>query len=590
MPEAINTSELEAEFDLRFSDLNPILRRGFIWISGIALLVFLGLSGLTLYQQQQTKSLAIQNAQQMMDTNKQFLQSYLSKWMVVSGEDYPLQALYLLRESVFKAQFEHNGFLFVFDQQGRYLHHPNQELVFTKQVLNDHEPAHFLTALNQVRQDQQAVFQQSRDGGKEVWLLAEPIKGTPYYLGMVLFESELAAPPISRVVWTLLAASGSLFLLFSICWWLRLYQIAPRELMLFSSLFSGVALVNIIFLCYLQLNFGYTLKDTSNVLVTPTDLNGFKSVSQIRMADQNQPDTTFIPTGLFIQSLSLEKSDTVRISGYLWQKYFKSVPVPEIEQGFLFSDAQSTHFSLPYREDFGNYEIRGTHFDVTLHQELSHREYPLNVENIQIRLRAPNFSKQWVLSPELDAYNPSFPLGLDTRLNFEGWELMRSFFSYDFYKAPTNFGIGTQIGFPEYTELSLNILVRRKIWGAFLLHLVNIILVLGLLFIVFIKTTSEFRSIYKPLDIFGPTLGLLFPLFLAHYRLRSEVVLATEKLLYVDGLYFIAYGAITLVVLNFSLLSDTSPLIFRYKKSILQKSLFWPLILLMTYCITLFFF
>ncbi len=590
MPEVKKTSELEAEFDLRFIDLSPILRRVFIWICVLSLLVFTGLSGWTIYQQRQIKSAAIKNAEQMLGNNEQFLQAYFHQWIESSDEDYPLPSLYLLRESVFKAQFEHNGFLFVFDQQGRYLHHPNQELVFAKQVLKDHEPAPFLESLNQLRQDQQAVFKQYRDGGKEVWLLAEPISGTPYYLGMVLFESELAAPPISRQVWILLSASFSLFLLFGLCLWLRLYHINPRELMLFSGLFSSVALVNIVFLCYLQLNFGYTLQDTSKVLVTPTDLNGFKSVSQIRMAEQNQPDTIFIPTGLFIQSMRLENSDTVRISGYIWQKYFKSVGAPEKDQGFVFSDAVSTTLSQPYREDFGTYEIRGTHFDVSLHQDLSHREYPLNVENIQIRLRAPQFSKQWVLSPELDAYNPSFPLGLDTRLSFEGWDLMRSFFTYDFYKAPTNFGIGTQIGFPEYTELSLNIMFRRKIWGAFLLHLVNILLVLGLLFIVFIKTTTEFRSIYKPLDIFGPTLGLLFPLFLAHYRLRSDVVLAAEKLLYVDGLYFIAYGAITMVVLNFSLLSDTSPLIFRYKKSILQKSLFWPLIFLMSYCVTLFFF
>ena len=116
MSEIKKTSELEAEYDLRFSGLSPILRHVFIWICGLSLLVFTGLSGWTLYQQQQVKSLAIQNAEQMVSSSKSFLQTYLTKWIDPAWDDYPLQSLYLLRESVFKTQFEHNGFLFVFDR------------------------------------------------------------------------------------------------------------------------------------------------------------------------------------------------------------------------------------------------------------------------------------------------------------------------------------------------------------------------------------------------------------------------------------------------------------------------------------------
>ena len=548
---------------------------------------FVLLGSIFAFQAYQTNKQALRQNQQLGRQTAEYLQKELPQSLDLSLTEQNLQSLYLLRESMFKIHVGNAGYLFLVDQQGYYLHHPNQELAFTHQNISDHETKPTLDALRQLLKNQESLQVQFKEGGQKVRLYLEPIPETHHYLGLVIFEKDLTELPYGRLFVVLLMTLGSLGVCFFSCLILKIHLLEYRHFKVFSWIFSMTMLFNIVFLWYMQIHYSNHDTSTQQMLTTHNEINRFKAVAQVKMASQNQPDTLFIPTGLFIKSLQLESSDTLRVTGYYWQKFFKSTLVPSEQRGVVFSDAIRSEYHQFYTQDFGAYQIEGQQFDVLLKQSMQHREYPLNAETMRIRLTAPNFSKHLILVPELDSYQPGNRIALDTRLEMEGWDLTDSFFAFNFYKSPTNFGIGTRTHFPEVPELSLNILVHRKVWGAFALHLVNLVLVLGLLFLVFIRTSFEFRHLYKPLDIFGPTLGLLFPLFLAHYRLRSDLILSLDKILYVDYLYFIAYAAITLVIIDFSLVSERAPAIFRLHRSTFQKSMFWPIILCLVYGITL---
>lgn len=569
---------------------SPLLRRLFSWLALLCWGLFLLLGSIFYAQSYQLKQQALERSEQLAKQSAVYLQAELPRALDLQKKAPSLQSLYLLRENVFKLHVGNAGFLFVVDNAGHYLHHPNQELVFTRQQIHDHENPEVVNALEKMfsatgnPQPQQLSY---REGQQKVRLYLEPLPLTRHYLGLVVFENELVSLPYGRGLTLVLMILGSLGVCLLLCLALRVYQLEDRHFKWFTGLFSTALLLNIVFLWVLQIHYSSSRTPSEAMLTSYNEINRFKAVAQVKMAAQNQPDTLFIPTGLFVKSLQLASSDTIRVTGYVWQKFFQSTAVPEADRGVVFSDAIQAEYSQYYSQDFGSYRIEGHQFDVLLRQEMAHREYPLNAEQLTLRLVPPNFSKHLILVPELDSYRPDQPIGLDSRLQMEGWELTSSFFAYEFYKAATNFGIGTRTHFPEVAELSLNILVHRKVWGAFILHLVNLVLVLGLLFIVFVKTTSEFRSLYKPLDIFGPTLGLLFPLFLAHYRLRTDLTLSFDKVLYIDYLYFIAYAAITLVILDFSILSERAPLLLRYRNSLFQKTLFWPLILGLVYAVTL---
>jgi hypothetical protein len=65
-------------------------------------------------------------------------------------------------------------------------------------------------------------------------------------------------------------------------------------------------------------------------------------VVKLKEADQfNQGIRNFIPTGIFVQSLSFNNATDVNITGYVWQKYHQSekLEAPQAQPGFIFPEA-----------------------------------------------------------------------------------------------------------------------------------------------------------------------------------------------------------------------------------------------------------
>lgn len=582
--DSVNDRFIEA----RLQEFRPYLRRAFMFLALVHILLSLALGGYMWTHKTRLSHAALSKIDLQLKSYKARLQRPLSQLTPRSDTGYQVGDLYQLREQAFQLSTDPHSYLMLLDAYGQYIHHPNRERVLTEQDIFKQEAPIFQDALRVAVRTRSPQFREYKQDAETLWLFVQAIPQSEYFLAFTASKDALTQIPHLHQLKIVLLYSLSASFLWLLCVLLKLARLRSREFKLLSGFLSLFLLLNIVGVWYLVLHQTPFERLQQNLLATPTDIHQFKTQTQIKLKAQLQPDVLFIPTGIFIKSLQFQSAETLRITGYAWQKFSNQVQalIPPKDRGLVFSDALETKLSTPFVEDFESYSLQGQSFDIVLNQAIDYNNYPLNTETLSLRVIPPNFSKKIVLVPELEAYNPAFPIGLDTRLRIEGWQIEASGFSYEFYKSPSNFGIGTRASFLETPELILNILIQRQFWGSFTLNLITILLILLLLFGVYAKTTPEFQNHYKPLDIYGPTLALLFNLVLAHFRLR-QITISVDKILYVDYFYFIAYAMITLVVFDFTFFSRHAPPLFRYQNSILSKCLYWPLWLSALYAVTL---
>lgn len=566
------------------------IRNIFWWFSAFFLLLFLATGGFYLQQQY---ALSKQNFKESQERFQQAEVTLPVKIQHLLEQTSPSDPAFLhqFREIVYQVDLNESGYAIVFDQTGKIIHHPNLEIALTAMSMAEKESPLLTGQVSKLLQTRKASFRSYTDKGTPMWTFMAPLDGTPYFIAAVFFKRDLNILPYRKKVYIILFFSLTLCLLFASGLLFKIEYLNPTLLKKASAFFTLVMLSNILLICVLQMKFTGDKNNQKNMISSQSSLHKFKAVSAARVG-ATEKDIAYIPTGVFIKSVHIKSADTVDITGYIWQKFLKSAQekIPEAEREIQFSNQLDIEWESTTVQDFGSYELRGKRFKSTIQQEFTYTHYPLNLEEITLRLVMPNLSKNVVLIPELDAYSPNYAMGIEPQLKIEGWEWEQTYFTYNFYKSPTNFGMGTLSVFPEIPELNFNILVRRNIGGAFSLNIVIILLVLILLFGIFVKTTPDHAGLYKPLDIYGPCSLLLFNLLVAHSRLRQDVTLAIDKAVYIDQLYFVAYTAITLVVFHFLFFSEKPHLIMRYQNSVVPKSLYWPVLMTTIYGVTLFVF
>lgn len=563
------------------------IRRAFLSCCGFFFLLFLATGIFYLQQKNALSQQNFKDSQERFQYAESTLPVKIKRLLKQTSPSDPA-FLHQFRELVYEVDLNESGYAIVFDQTGKIIHHPNIEIALTAMSMAEKESPLLTGQVSQLLTTRNPSFRSYTDKGTPMWTFMAPLDETPYFLAAVFFKRDLNTLPYRKKVYIILFLSFTLSLLFGSGLLLKIEYLNPSLLKKASAFFTLVMLSNTLLICLLQMRFTGDESTQKNTISSQTSLHKFKAVSAARIG-ATERDIVYIPTGVFIKSVHIKSADSVSITGYVWQKFLKSAQakIPEAEREIVFNNQLDIEWGATSIQDFGSYELRGKNFKASIQQDFTYTHYPLNHEEITLRIVTPNIGKNVVLIPELDAYSPNFAVGIDPQLKIEGWEWEQTYFTYHFYKLPTNFGVGTLSVFPEVPELRFNILVRRNIGGAFSLNIVIILLVLILLFGIFVKTTPDHAANYKPLDVYGPCSLLLFNLLVAHSRLRQDVTLAIDKAVYIDQLYFVSYTAITLVVFHFLFFSEKPHLIMRYQNSIVPKSLYWPILMTIIYGVTL---
>lgn len=325
----------------------------------------------------------------------------------------------------------------------------------------------------------------------------------------------------------------------------------------------------------------------------------------------------FIPTGIFIQSLSFINSNDVNVVGYIWQKYTKdSIPGMDDVMDFISGDvilssesmiSPSPGFIFPeqvdsgsnirpelaFTKDAGEHVVLGWYFETTLRQKFNYKKYPFDHKTVWIRIWPHNFSDRNYLVPWLDSYDSTgyaVAFGLDKNIVLGNWEIEETFYDYKVNEYDTGFGLVDRAEYSSYPELYFNIVLKRKFFNSVIIDVVPMLTVCTILFSV-LMTLSRERDVCDKMGfnvntVISVVSGLFFIVMLSHIHTRERF--PSEGVVYIEYLYLITYFLMLAVILNSFLFALRPSWRIFTCDNLMPKLLYWPFTLTMFLLITAF--
>lgn len=254
----------------------------------------------------------------------------------------------------------------------------------------------------------------------------------------------------------------------------------------------------------------------------------------------------YIPTGIFIESFKFINSNTVGLSGYVWQKYKNSL-LKAINPGVVFPEATKVKSHETYRiQEKDGSTIVGWYFEANFTENFDYKKYPLDQKIIALRIWPSDFKKDIILTPDFDAYvstSPKSKFGIDPEIVSQGYSLLETFFNYKVTTYDTNFGISNYAaGQENYLEFYYNLAIKRNVFNTMVTYLLPLFVVIIFSFILLVNVSDETER-----GILTCCATFLFVILLLHIRLREN--LSEGSIVYIEYIYFILYFALIYIVL-----------------------------------------
>ena len=363
-----------------------------------------------------------------------------------------------------------------------------------------------------------------------------------------------------------------------------------RRLYIVSALVSLAFLV-VLGIVWARVNAAPLTSNPDDTVVSTPEAATRYLAAHVPASEDNSEQPTFIPTGMYIESVQFTGPYNVSVSGFVWQRYANDLP-QDISKGFLLPEAEDASISEVYRVQQGDEELIGWSFQGTIREQFDYHKYPLDRQQIWIQLWHADFERNVYLTPDFGAYtslDPAALPGLDQDFVLENWSIQRSFFSYRTNPYNSDFGFDSYVAEQSQPELYFNISAKRDVFSASISRaIVPIVILIQLFVLVAVIGTNRER-----LEQFGVRPGAViftgaaffFAVLLAQNALRSEVQEA--GLVYLESLYIITYLVILAVAINSVLLVAYPNIrLFRDNDNLWVEVLYWPLILLALILIT----
>lgn len=298
---------------------------------------------------------------------------------------------------------------------------------------------------------------------------------------------------------------------------------------------------------------------------------------------------TVIPTGVFIQSIHFTSGTEVDVTGYVWQKYPNGTP-KDLARGFVLPEAKDAFHeeNLTLRQvsrvKKKDYELHVWFFTSTLRQRYTYKKFPIDRQNVWLRIWHRDFDKGALLVPDWESYtqpfNPAALSGLDQEFVREGWTTLYTGFSYQTFNYSSSFGMGKYAESPPHPELYFNVGLKRDVTGPLITRIVPVVVVALLLYAaLYLTRRQEKKGEIVGFNIFtvlSYCAALFFVIVIDHATVRST--LAPESLIYLDFFYFVLYILTAFVSLNSILLGVSDDIwIVEYRDNAIPNYLYWPI-------------
>lgn len=513
------------------------------------------------------------------------------------------------------------GFNFLADHDLRIAQHPNLELandrveVASATGLSNEVLANLLT--NSPKRGIDLASYNNEVDGKASLLTLNKIPSTGWSLGYIALESQvLTRTEGTKQALMRLTVAALAFLFFVLIIVTRSYSGSLGglwSLALVTGLLFAAGILVVWFL------FATTPKSTE-----PTRIDIVDAITDHKeyLAEEfDGLESIDIDVGIALTSVDFTKlgstianSDEAIVSGFIWWNCFDCARlgrdngggdfggVLPIRAGFFFPEAREVNTDpvLSYRRGLDNTNVY--EFSAIVSRDFQPDQYPFDTDNVSLRIWPIDFDLETLLIPDVSDYNSliqSDKPGLATDFDIAGWKTEGTFFSYDVVDYNTTFGLQSEIGTTNSTELLFNISVRRNFINAFITNILPIVIILALLFHVLLITPktekyalafaggsksegadgsgSPTYTLIATSMVLGYTSALLFAVILAHSRLRTEI--PADGILYLEFFYFAAYFAILAVTMNvLGFAAHRGGWIVHFRDNLIPRIAYWPLV------------
>ena len=516
---------------------------------------------------------------------------------VVSGsETFPITGRVFIditrwkfQEIMIKLDFGKFGFPFLLSESGTFLWHPREELVFDRQSFfklasQENSRKLFEFGKKAMAGEKTHIGFVSRENGQDSWVFCHPVKFSHWSLGSFILKSELLKP--TRKMRQTLVKLISLLVFF--CNFLILaftFRPGPIDV---NQIWTGVGGISLAFVLgivgiwYQARHYGEEATlGLSTPLIEESIIAKVKTEYKRNSIIRGFAKPIFIPTGLFIQSINFDTAVDVKMTGYIWQKYSYDIPA-EVSRGVIFPESSECTLEPAYEREDEDGKLIGWYFSATFREKFSYTTYPFERESIWIRMWHKDFYKNTVLVPFLQSYsviNPGAKPGIEKNIVLPGWEIEKSYFTFEKMDYNSNFGIEQYQGQEDFPELFFNVIVGRNFLDPFISSMLPLLVVSLLAFVTLLTATKKegLATIlgFSASGVLGTVAALFFVVIFAQVDLRRR--LEVENIMYLDYYYFANYLIFLLVSFNVMLFCWTDKFeMIQYRDNLIPKIVYWP--------------
>ncbi|MFA5910693.1 MAG: cache domain-containing protein [Vicinamibacterales bacterium] len=422
--------------------------------------------------------------------------------------------------------------------------------------------------------------------GEPSWLFTEIVPATGWTLGVVFFKDQSSRSQELRRQQIHFAVALIVTLCLLLALVLEPYRQSHAAVPLWAGAGTGslVLLLGIAFLWVVSYGVHPPAHESETVFVDKGSVRRFTLDTMRGSLASKGVLPSFVPTGVFIQTMEILSPNNVAVTGYVWQKYARNIP-ESVARGFVLPDASDREITEAYRTKTADGETIGWYVKATVRQKFDYANYPLDQQEFRLRVWHGDLNRGIVLVPDLEAYKIIHPLaraGIDINFVLPGWAVNRTQFGSSPRIRTTTYGLAAEGD--AGTELAFDVVINRRIIEPMFSNLLPLtvsgFMVFSLLLIVKESTRG---NVVQTLSAFS---GLFFVIILSQLDLRRRV--SGASILYIEYYYFVMYGAI--VVAALTTLTNGWPGLFpsiERREHFFPKVLFWPVILGVLAVITL---
>jgi hypothetical protein len=494
-------------------------------------------------------------------------------------------------------------------EKGRFIIHPDERLVLTGSTIFEQAWEKGDDALNSMAvlavRGEKGVLEHIDPVTKEsIWMIYQPVSELPWSLVAVVDRNRLTDHNDIRTQWfllILLSILASLLLIGTI----YLRGNYPTEQLLSASIIASLSVFIGIGTLWTVAVFNPDQARSSDLRITSTNvLNDFKNRQIDAAIKQHLPPPKFIDTGVYLQSIEFQSSNDVKISGYVWQHYLQGDHYG-IARGIVLPEADTPFIKEVYRDlldpnEAGCFvnditerdctEVIGWYVSATLRQEFDYSLYPLDAQQVWLRIWHESFKDNIVLTPSLDSYafsNPKLTPGVQHDFVLPGWDVEESWFSLHDQIFSTNFGDQTIHGVRKKPELLYNVSIERQFLTPFVSRIIPVALISTLMFLmVLISTKSSTNSKwlgFSANDVVRGLAALFFVIGYNHAQLRLS--LQSSSIMYFEYFYFVIYVMLLYVAVAAIHIANSN-LSNSERGHFITKILYWPICTIALFLIT----